>query len=142
MDALPNDAASSIPKHKRKKESHQEEKGRLAMQPNGAPALTDQQIDEWIDQQKIQLRTCYRAVLAQGQPWATLKIGSIKLPSGQPWDVVLFLANEPVAKLIEGVIGPGYVGMTQAFQKMVAQQRPAQPAAGPSTSNPFGLPLP
>ena len=100
-------------------------------------AISDEAIDQVIEQQRAGLRACYRAIFEGHQPSAWIKIGSVKQPNGNMWDLTLFLALEPSAKVMEGALH-GFSAAMQSLSK-VAQPVQQQPGSTPAKSNAFGI---
>lgn len=115
------------------------------MQPSQPPAFTDAEVDKHLDALRPQLRDAFRQVIGLQTPMKSFSLGTVKLSSGQLWNVQLYIANEPLACMIQGMVS-GYLEANKAFLKM------APPSAGPSapapgvqsvapgqSPNPFGL---
>lgn len=98
--------------------------------------MTDQEIDSLIDQHRPHLREAYRNIFEKQHPYVALKVASMKLPTGAEWDVVLYMATEPIANLIHGSLS-GYMALNQSLQKGVVA--PKTPGPG-KTAGAFGLP--
>lgn len=80
-------------------------------------SMTDQQLDALIDEQKPHLRIALRSVL-EGQAVHLFNIGSLPLANGQHWNVVCTILAEPLAHLIEGLVGEGFRKMSQSYAKL------------------------
>jgi hypothetical protein len=96
--------------------------------------ITDQQIDALIETARPQLRAMIRGVF-QGEPLHFLKIGEQPLPSGQTWQVVVAVMNEPFAAVASGTLMQGVPALMKAYEKL---NKPAEPAI-PSTAG-FSIP--
>lgn len=101
--------------------------------------LTDQQIDEILDQQRPHMRECYRQMFERGQPWCSMKVGHMKTVNGSTWDFMMYWTLEPVADLIAGVLN-GYVKLNATLQRGTQPQGtvPPPPPAD-QKGNAFGL---
>jgi hypothetical protein len=88
--------------------------------------VTDEQIDALIESVKPNLRAAIRASFAPTfAPAHFLIMGTIPLPSGQEWKLVLAVMSEPTAEIVGTLVLQGVPGMTAAWQKMASP-----PAAG------------
>jgi hypothetical protein len=115
------------------------------VQPNQPPVFTDAEVDKHLDALRPQLRDAFRKVISLQTPLQTFSLGTVKLASGQLWNVQLYIANEPLACMIQGMIA-GYLEANKAFIKMappnpetVTSAPGVQPAASGLSSNPFAL---
>jgi hypothetical protein len=86
--------------------------------------MTDQQIDSLIDALRPELRTAIKGLLA-GELVHAFNIGAHNSQTGQPGTMVCYIAHEPLAILIEGVLS-GFGQMQQ--RSMELQQQAQQPA--------------
>ena len=115
------------------------------MQPNQPPVFSDAEVDKHLDALRPQLRDAFRKVIGLQTPMQSFSLGSVKLASGQTWNIQLYIANEPLACMINGMTA-GYVEANTAFMKM-APPKPGSSAPAPGTqpavpgpsANPFAL---
>ena len=112
------------------------------MNPQQAPTITNEQIDQILNSQREALRNIYRAVASMQAPCGGVKLVDLPLPNGQTMGILLYLANEPMANLIAGTI-QGFDGMSKTFQRLqgapTQTQTPPPAAPPPPPSNAFGL---
>jgi hypothetical protein len=100
--------------------------------------LTDEQIDAVLEQQRPHLRACYRAMFEKGQPWVGVKVGSMPLPNGAQWDLMVLYCLEPVAKIIEGALS-GHQRYNEAMAKAATPVQAPAAQPGNAKGNAFGL---
>lgn len=79
-------------------------------------AVSDEELDAFIDRAKPDLRIALRTILNGGAAHY-FNIGSQPLPSGQRWDVVACIMSEPIARLVETVTG-GVDKMNSSYAKL------------------------
>ena len=113
------------------------------MQPN-QPTFSDAEIDQHLENLKPHLREAFRKVCGMQSPLWQFPLGQIRLTTGENWDVQVFVAAEPLARMIQGMI-MGYGEANKAFLKQIPKQAPATPGnsqpAAPSAqnANPFAV---
>lgn len=98
-----------------------------------ARAFTDEQIDQIIETLKPQLRPALDAVLSGKVHSAGVQLGTIPTP-GAPWQALMYICAEPLAYLVNGVLG-GYPQLMGALMKASPQAKTPIPESAPKAKS-------